>query len=208
MEEKRKRKSAEEGRQALIDATLRCLAKHGYHGTSTRKIADEAGVTASLVKHYFSGKAELIRESYNYFKVTEFEVYREAANAAGPDPWSKLRAFFQAYFIYNAEQNNLRMPIWVSLLEPVLADSEIAGMQARNFELIVAEIEALVFAIFEERERVCSPEEARDVAIAINSLVDGLWLECSLNPDRMRPEEAVRISSFVLEAILQKKAEA
>ena len=49
------RESADVRRQALIDATARCLAERGVGGTSVRAICARAGVSSGLLTHYFAG---------------------------------------------------------------------------------------------------------------------------------------------------------
>jgi AcrR family transcriptional regulator len=40
-----------------------CLVEHGYAGTTTRRIAETAGVSAGALKHHFDSKAELLGET-------------------------------------------------------------------------------------------------------------------------------------------------
>ncbi|MEM8570174.1 MAG: helix-turn-helix domain-containing protein [Pseudomonadota bacterium] len=47
-------------RQRLIDAARRLLSEQGYEHTSVTQIAEEAGVTHSLINAYFGGKAGLL----------------------------------------------------------------------------------------------------------------------------------------------------
>jgi len=49
----------ERAREALIEATIRCLARDGYSATSVQRIADEAGVQKRLVHYYFDGREQL-----------------------------------------------------------------------------------------------------------------------------------------------------
>ncbi|GAB3378211.1 TetR/AcrR family transcriptional regulator [Lysobacter fragariae] len=47
-------------RQRLIDATLECLAKEGYAGTTISKIVSRAKVSHGATGHHFPSKADLI----------------------------------------------------------------------------------------------------------------------------------------------------
>ncbi len=53
-------RQAKERRDELIDAALTSFARRGYHGTSLKDIAEEAGVTDGLLIHYFGSKAHLL----------------------------------------------------------------------------------------------------------------------------------------------------
>jgi len=47
------------GREALIEAAVRVVARHGLHGMTFRKVAAEAGVNNSLVAHHFGSLSNL-----------------------------------------------------------------------------------------------------------------------------------------------------
>lgn len=52
-----------EGRQALLDAAVRVVARAGLRGLTYRAVAAEAGVTQGLVAHHFGSRAALIHEA-------------------------------------------------------------------------------------------------------------------------------------------------
>ncbi len=52
-----------EGRQALLDAAVRVVARAGLRGLTYRAVAAEAGVTQGLVAHHFGSRATLIHEA-------------------------------------------------------------------------------------------------------------------------------------------------
>ncbi|HWE47885.1 MAG TPA: TetR family transcriptional regulator [Caulobacteraceae bacterium] len=45
-----------EGRERLIESAVRLFGKNGFEGTSVRDIADDAGVSFSLIRFYFGSK--------------------------------------------------------------------------------------------------------------------------------------------------------
>ncbi len=48
---------------AIVEATLRALRKHGYAATSLQRIADEAGTSKRMVLHYFGTRDRLFDEA-------------------------------------------------------------------------------------------------------------------------------------------------
>jgi AcrR family transcriptional regulator len=50
-------------RAALLDAAITCLVEEGYAKTTTRRIAERAGVTPGALQHHFASKAELLGET-------------------------------------------------------------------------------------------------------------------------------------------------
>ena len=53
-----------ERRKDLIAATLDSISEHGLEGATVRDIAARAGVTGGLIRHYFSGKDEMVQAAY------------------------------------------------------------------------------------------------------------------------------------------------
>jgi AcrR family transcriptional regulator len=53
-------------RTALLDATIECLVEEGYARTTTRGIAERAGVTPGALQHHFPSKAELLSEAIRH----------------------------------------------------------------------------------------------------------------------------------------------
>jgi AcrR family transcriptional regulator len=54
-----------QGREALLEATMRVVGRHGLDGLTNRIVAEEAGVTHGLVRHYFGTRDEMVREAFH-----------------------------------------------------------------------------------------------------------------------------------------------
>ena len=74
-------------RQAIIEAAIRCFAQQGYDKASNRRIAADAGVTATLLYHYFDSKPALYRCALQTANAMLVDAYRSAA-ARIPDATS------------------------------------------------------------------------------------------------------------------------
>lgn len=59
---KPKRASAAERKQQILDVALPLFAAHGFAATSTKQIAEEAGITEGLIFHYFPSKVAILHE--------------------------------------------------------------------------------------------------------------------------------------------------
>ena len=53
------RMAGEERRQQLLDVAKNLFSKNGFTGTTTKKIADKAGVSEAMVFKHFANKEEL-----------------------------------------------------------------------------------------------------------------------------------------------------
>jgi AcrR family transcriptional regulator len=56
-------------RTAIMDATLDLISKNGFHGTTMSMVAQEAGVSAGIIYHYFESRDSLIDELYKRVKL-------------------------------------------------------------------------------------------------------------------------------------------
>ncbi|ADU15009.1 regulatory protein TetR [Asticcacaulis excentricus CB 48] len=56
----RARQSREERRQQILDATLRCVRRSGFHGASMADIAAEAKMSVGVIYRYFANKEAII----------------------------------------------------------------------------------------------------------------------------------------------------
>ena len=69
-------------RVALLDATIDCLVEAGYANTTTRGIAERAGVTPGALQHHFSTKTELLRATRRHISERVARQIGEYAPAA------------------------------------------------------------------------------------------------------------------------------
>lgn len=60
------RTRAPERRAALLQAAYRLFTRQGYHGTSMRQIARQAGVAPATIYHYFADKRALFAAVYEH----------------------------------------------------------------------------------------------------------------------------------------------
>lgn len=171
----------------LMDAALSCLADYGYQGTTVRRIAERADVTAGLVRHHFDGKDALLVETYRHFN--DIALARMAASLAenhdGLDP--ALNGAVNALFP-DTLRNVRQMRIMVAFWGLVLTDARIAEIQHQTNAAFHAHLVTMIETHSDIRTNVT------DIAEGIMAIADGLWLECCMNPDRMSPERAVEIA--------------
>lgn len=74
---------AADTRQVLIDATVRLLDRLGYSGTTTERIAAEAGVSRGALQYHFPTRFQLMREVLEHVYAREREAYLSLIRATG-----------------------------------------------------------------------------------------------------------------------------
>ena len=172
-------------RQALIDATARCLAEKGIGGTSVRAICARAGVSSGLLTHYFPGVDALILATYVDVGARVSAALDAAIASAGNDPRDRLRACLLANLRPPALDPDL-LATWIAFWSLVTSDPAIAAVHADVYRGTRHQLETLLG----EAAPQLSQAQKRIAAISLTALVDGLWLELCLDRSSFTAEEA------------------
>ena len=92
-------------KRKLLDAALEAFSENGFKGTSTRDIAERAGVHHPLITYHFKNKDELWRAAADRV-FSEFNAALAAAAQAqaGECPKARMSALIRAYVHYAAGQ--------------------------------------------------------------------------------------------------------
>jgi AcrR family transcriptional regulator len=69
-------------RTALLQASIACLVDEGYANTTTRGVAQRAGVSPGALQHHFANKSELLSEAVRHLRA---QITQEVLAQAPPD---------------------------------------------------------------------------------------------------------------------------
>ncbi|MFL6156490.1 MAG: TetR/AcrR family transcriptional regulator [Marmoricola sp.] len=81
-------------RQRLLEATVQCLAEHGWSGTSTTLVSQRAGVSRGAQLHHFPTKNDLVVAAVEHLATVRRDELAQAA-ADLPDGPGRTRAVLQ-----------------------------------------------------------------------------------------------------------------
>ena len=90
-------------RARLIESTISCLVKFGYSGTTTPKVATEAGLSRGAMLHHFENGGALMQATIAELLDRRLRAFRRAVGS----PSSEVRALVRTY--------------WKQLLSPAFA---------------------------------------------------------------------------------------
>ncbi len=189
------REDADVRRRSLIQATAACLAADGARGVSVRSICRRAGVSAGLLTHYFDGIGDLIVATYRDTGRKVAEAVALAVAEAGPDPRARLNAYVTASFRAPVLDPQL-LATWLAFWSLMTSDARVAAVHGELYADFRAGLEALLRDCW---GTAADANTVRLAAIAINALVDGLWLELCL--DERGPFSAGEAEAVALEWI-------
>lgn len=185
-----KRQLPEDRRQALIEATLVCLGREGHAGLSIRKISKEAGISVGLINHHYANKDALVGHAYEHLSHILLDTVRAQVAAAGPDPRARLSACFHGIFSSSAlDRSTLRT--WVVFWGMIDHSEAISEAHDRTYAIYRGLLETLLRDIAIGRK--APSVDVRLAAIGLSAMLDGLWLELSLNPTTFARDEAIML---------------
>lgn len=177
-------------REALVDATLRCLKRHGHEGVSVRRISAAAGVSIGLINHHFPSKSELVAEAYETLALSlQVSIRRQAENRSAT-PRDRLSGFFRASFAPELLDPAL-FNVWLVFWSMVAHSPDMRAVHDRTYGKYRSILESLLGQL--SRTGAAPPFKLRQAGIALSALLDGLWVELSLSPDNFKPREAIAL---------------
>ena len=177
-------------REALIEATLRCLKKHGHDGVSIRKISAAAGVSIGLINHHFPNKIGLVADAYETLARSLRESVHAQAEREAASPREKLSGFFQASFSPNLVDPEV-FNVWVVFWGMAAHAPEIQAVHDRTYKEYRGVLESLLDALMSSGQ--APPFKLKPAAIGLSALLDGLWVELSLSPAAFKPADAIAL---------------
>jgi len=189
-------------RNALLDATLDCLAEDGMGGASVRRIAERAGVSAGLIRHYFASKDEMVHESYAHLMGGLTGGAAASAQRASEGPDEALARFIAA----NVTAPNLssrKVSLWATFIGRVRSGRRYAEIHRESYREFLEILGALIHPVRVRHGLPADPATCHGLAIALNGMIDGLWLEGSLDHGLYDPNRLPGIALSAAEGILR-----
>jgi TetR/AcrR family transcriptional repressor of bet genes len=177
-------------REALIEATLACLRKYGHDGLSVRRIGAEAGVSPGLITHHFPSVSALVAAAYEALAMSLIRSIQQHARQVDASPRERLRRFYEASFAPALLDPGL-FNTWLVFWSRISHDAAMRKVHDTTYAAYRAALESLLGELHGSdgvpRFRL------RPAAIALSALLDGLWIEASINPHTFEAGEAVAL---------------
>lgn len=192
-----RREGEDRRREALISAALALITEGGPQAATVRAIADRAGVTPGLIRHYFQTKEALTREAYRTVMDRMTKDNAAGLENAPADPIARL-ALFVAASLRPPVIDPASMALWASFLFQVRNDPAMREVHEATYLTYRDALQRLIEATAISDD----PDRNRAWAIAGNALIDGLWLEGCALPDAFAEGELPRIGLTSMGAIL------
>ncbi len=174
-------KIRQETRTNIIYSAMSLFARSGYASTTTRQIADLAGVSPGLMYHYFESKEELLHAVFDNCMVILSRVFTRAYEEAPPD--RRLANLIQAMFDLLEYDRDFWALFYMMRTQPA-----VMALLGDSFRLWTARLRDLFTAELQAAGRV-DPESD---ALILYSLIEGTIQQYLLDPDNYPLAAVVR----------------
>ncbi|MDD3719285.1 MAG: TetR/AcrR family transcriptional regulator [Actinomycetota bacterium] len=151
--------SGPERKEQIVQAAITIMAEHGLPGATTRRIAEEVGVSEPALYKYFPGKKELLLEALDEVGKRFFATIAAAASEEGnvPDRIYNMSATFYEFVMDHPEESML-------LFETVTGARDPEIRTALSDKLLQST--AVLSQMFERGKREGSVREDLDITVA------------------------------------------
>ncbi|UCD78193.1 MAG: TetR family transcriptional regulator C-terminal domain-containing protein [Desulfobacterales bacterium] len=177
-------------RKTLIDTTVDVIAKDGFSGVTMAKVAERAGLSRGICNFHFQTKEQLLLETLKAL-YQEFEsAWQGAIAEAGSLPFEQIRSLIKT----NLEPpvaDAKKIAVWLAYWgETPSRATYLKICQARDIAW-----EKAVEAILRQMSKTGFTSHGMSlakIAQTLTAMMDGIWVEYLLSPDRLSPKEAVQ----------------
>ena len=175
--------------EKILQAAFSVLSRQGYENTSTKDIAEEAGVAQGLIHYYFKSKQQLVLAVLAFVcKKVELGVEGEAgALAAFEETKTMLRT--------SRDTNSLLIQlIGVGLTDPVIGPGVLDFIRDQR-----AHVEDIARQVLAERE--LDPTPARGIAGVVWAAILGIMIQSLVDPEFNTDEAVDALAAMSLSAV-------
>lgn len=177
----RRTASKEQRREQLIKATIKSVAKRGLGETTMADVTREAGLSLGIVNLHFQSKHKLLEETLRFLS-EEYETACQSALArAGTSAAGKLAALVELDFSPKVCDRG-KLAVWFAYWGEVKSRPtylQICADKDNRYEDIVT---GLCQELIDQGAAPGS--SAREIAAGLSALVNGLWLDLLMTPDK------------------------
>jgi AcrR family transcriptional regulator len=110
--------------RVIINTTIRCLAKYGYHETTYIRISEVSGVSRGTMRHHFPSRADIIKATIEYLHKKRLAAFRKVSDNL-PAEQSRSEASIEALWQH---VNHPAFMVFIDLALVARKDRELAAI--------------------------------------------------------------------------------
>lgn len=167
-------------RRALLKAAVKVISKRGLTGVTISSIAAEAQCSYGVVAFHFRSKEGIIFAALDH-TAAEYEAYLGWLNMSQRGPAGRIRHMIDTDFASKSAGRD-SIALWLAFWAEA---ARVPAFAKRCAELRVHYNEAVAADLAELARLRGVDIDAEQVALSLNAMISGLWVECLLLPARI-----------------------
>lgn len=191
---KGRKASKETRRLQLIEATIDSLAKRGYSETTMADVADGAGLSRGIVNFHFESKDKLLVATLQHMAEEYASHWRAALDKADEAPAGQLLALVAADFDRSI-CNKRKLAAWCAFWGEAKSRPTYQALCGSRDEAYQDELARLCARLVEDADYDVDPRMA---AVALDALLEGLWLRLMMASSGLTRETAFEAARAAL----------
>lgn len=112
-----KRLSAEQRKKQILKSAISVFAEDTYHGATTKRISEEAGITEALIYRYFGSKRNLFTEAIHQTSGRLIEGIEKTLESHKDNPLQAITGSFNYYVSVLRKHDELAKMIFLVISE-------------------------------------------------------------------------------------------
>ncbi|HIG36462.1 MAG TPA: transcriptional regulator BetI [Oceanospirillaceae bacterium] len=161
-------------RPQLIRATMEVINQVGFLNASVAKIGQQAGISPSIINHYFGGKSGLVEATMrSILKDLSCGINLRLSKVPKDDTLARIEAIVGENFSSH-QQDEAVVKTWLAFWAQAMHDPALNRLQRVNEKRLLSYLRL-------ELKRSMPHAQAQMAATSIAALIDGIWLRGALN---------------------------
>ena len=181
-------------RAKLIDAAIEAIGRHGFSGLSVSRLVEYSGLARGMVNLHFHRKDKLLHEVLKHLADAYRASWQAAIAAAPEDPADRLWALIE-HDVVRKDHEDRTLIAWLAFRQEAITNPRYRPLCDTREAAFFATVKSACADLIKQGGYDVKPDVA---ALGITFLLEGLWLDWALDPERYRP----RIGRAVCEAHL------
>ena len=184
-------------RLLVAEAAWRIIRRDGMEQASVRNIAEEAGISAGSMRHYFSTQSELLLYAMNL--VSERVSNRIKQMSFNGSPMENMKLLLLE-FMPNTDEKMAEMEVWFAFAAKSKTDPALKALADKVYDEIRQAIATVITYLVKLNLSRADLNEELEIE-RLYALVDGLSIHAVLRPDQMSSKIMENALSLHLEAL-------
>lgn len=188
-------------RLLVAEAAWRIIRRDGMEQASVRNIAEEAGISAGSMRHYFSTQSELLLYAMNL--VSERVSNRIKQMSFNGSPMENMKLLLLE-FMPNTDEKMAEMEVWFAFTTKSKTDPALKALADKVYDEIRQAVATVIMYLVKLNLSRADLNEELEIE-RLYALVDGLSIHAVLRPDQMTSEIMESALSLHLASLCREK---